>query len=136
MVTADRLLEELEGCRWFVMRQLADEAEERGDAELAAGWRWLAQRRKWPAANALNSPDPYLWRFKHGSAAGQPSSLPESVFPFLAGEDAPARERAMNESGYILDRRQSWQVRSASEGELLTDTARAVGRWLAAGHVH
>jgi hypothetical protein len=45
---ADRLLAHLEGCRWQAMRELADCAEEEGDAELAAGWRWLAEHRKGP----------------------------------------------------------------------------------------
>jgi hypothetical protein len=44
----DILLQQLEDCRWQALRELADEAEERGEADLAAGYRWLAENKKWP----------------------------------------------------------------------------------------
>lgn len=49
MNTRERLLGELDGCRWLLLRALADDADERGQDTLAAGWRWLAENRYWPS---------------------------------------------------------------------------------------
>ena len=38
MTLRNRLLQELDDCRWFAMRQLADECEERGEVDEALGW--------------------------------------------------------------------------------------------------
>ncbi len=50
--TQDKLLAEFFTYKWFIMYQLADEAEERGATTEAKGWRWLAENEKWP--NALD----------------------------------------------------------------------------------
>ncbi len=48
--TRDKLLAEFTTYRWFIMRQLADEAEERGATAEAKGWRWLAENERWPSS--------------------------------------------------------------------------------------
>lgn len=48
MTKQEQLLSDLAECRWIIMSQLADEAEERGDDTLAAGWRWLVEKKRWP----------------------------------------------------------------------------------------
>jgi hypothetical protein len=48
-----RLLAALEDSRWTHMRILADAAEDEGNATLAAGWRWLADNKRWPRVNYL-----------------------------------------------------------------------------------
>lgn len=54
MTLRNRLLQELDDCRWFAMRQLADECEERGDVDEALGWRWLADNKRWPKPDRKN----------------------------------------------------------------------------------
>jgi hypothetical protein len=43
-----RLLAGLENSRWDYMLVLADWAEEEGNTTLARGWRWLADKHRWP----------------------------------------------------------------------------------------
>src|SRR5262245_50688549 len=52
------LVRELGDCRWQIMRVAADLADEAGDARLAAGWRWLADGRRWPATLGRDKGDP------------------------------------------------------------------------------
>lgn len=44
----ETLLAGLDNCRWNYLRGLADAAEDEGRLDLARGWRWLADHRKWP----------------------------------------------------------------------------------------
>jgi hypothetical protein len=46
---AKELLKELVSARSYLMSQLADEAEERGEQYLAEAWRWMRDNRKWPS---------------------------------------------------------------------------------------
>ncbi len=46
--TEEVLLGELEDNRWLILKQLADQCEERGDEQGAKGWGWLANNKKWP----------------------------------------------------------------------------------------
>jgi len=48
MTQEEKLLSDLVECRWFVMRELADLAEEKGDERGARAWRWLADNKRWP----------------------------------------------------------------------------------------
>lgn len=109
MTLRNRLLQELDDCRWFAMRQLADECEERGEVDEALGWRWLAENRRWPY------PDRKNYRFLgypeknpgyRSRPKGDPSRLPDSVI-------AKMKKRS-----------------HASEAWLLALAAKAVGGWL------
>jgi hypothetical protein len=44
----ESLLDGLDNCRWNYLRGLADAAEDEGTPDLARGWRWMADQRKWP----------------------------------------------------------------------------------------
>ncbi len=46
----DKLLKELEDYRWFVLANLADLSEEKGDLTSSKGYRYLADHKKWPGA--------------------------------------------------------------------------------------
>jgi hypothetical protein len=101
-----RLLAALATCRWDHMRVLADAAEDAGDPELAAGWRWLATRRKWP--------NDYGWRHSWFLTAPRECvSRDDDRLPDSDAYDDPPRD------GFVL-------VTDALEWG-----ARAVGRWLA-----
>ncbi len=59
--TTLKLYDELENYRWFILQQLADDAEERGETVEAKGWRYLAERQRWPIVYAGPS---YGWKFR------------------------------------------------------------------------
>jgi hypothetical protein len=71
----ERTLAALEDCRWSQMRIIADAAEEAGDDQLARGWRWLADNRKWPEENP---PGPSgAWSFSwYNRPLGRPGRPP------------------------------------------------------------
>jgi hypothetical protein len=106
------LLSELEDYRWFVFAELADLAEEEGDADQAAGWRWLAEFRKWPAHRRRTGAGErrYAW-----VATDRQEGLTEHELP---GELY----------GLVYPRRDTWGGTTLSG--LLAQTAGAVGRWL------
>ena len=66
----DRMLAGLQDCRWRQMRVIADAADDAGDQQLATGWRWLADNRRWACEGGV--PDEgltyYLWNRSAGPA--------------------------------------------------------------------
>jgi hypothetical protein len=83
------LLDGLENCRWGQMVVLADAAEEKGDAALAAGWRWLADNRKWPDEEAWAENWGEYWAvfYRQGETsegAGRTHELPLEMFDAVA----------------------------------------------------
>jgi hypothetical protein len=69
MTDYQALLRGLESCRWAYMQGLADAAEDQGEEALAAGWRWLADNRKWPMS------------LKYGRYAFELSAAPLRIMP-------------------------------------------------------
>jgi hypothetical protein len=100
-----RLLQQLCDCRWQAMLELADEAEERGDAVTASGWRWLAERRRWPRYSAKH----YRWTMvgRYDREDFIPAILLRNLYP----------------------------KRSVSLSRLLEGTAEEVGKLLAEGEL-
>lgn len=92
-----------------VLAALADDAEECGEPDLAAGFRWLAEHGRWPALRSR--PGGAYWYWCCGVRRQRfwdNWELPAETYP---GPIGPA----------------------ASFGECLEGGARAVGRWLLAG---
>ena len=108
----DRVLAGLDACRWRQMRIIADAAEDAGEHLLAAGWRWLADNRKWPE-----------WR-PGGGPGGQYTWTPAEDFG-----DKTARESHLPAA--VVWRR-GGPPRFGPLTELLHASARAIGEWLAA----
>lgn len=75
--TRERLLQELEDCRWFALHQLADEAEESGDHILARGWRWLAVNKKWPYT--IGRDIYYTWDWDDDDCEEDENCLPNEI---------------------------------------------------------
>jgi len=73
-----KLLNELEDYRWVILAQLADEAEENADTA-AAGWRWLAENRKYPIFNIDNAT--YYWHFYNDAKLPSTSEEDYNVLP-------------------------------------------------------
>jgi hypothetical protein len=112
-----RLLGGLDDCRWDHMRVLADAAEEAGDAELAAGWRWLAGNQQWPNDIVTDNDHFFFWDNrgrKEEWKKGEKSMLPPAVFRCL-----PAANRDKDSAYY------------ESMAEALEAAARAAGEHLA-----
>src|SRR5262249_50001658 len=73
---------ELDLSRWEPMMVLADLEEEQGSATLAAGWRWLAKYRKWPAVEPNTGAVPgmlWSWFWATEENAADECSLPAPV---------------------------------------------------------
>jgi hypothetical protein len=94
--TERRLLGELDEYRWFVMNQLADLADDEGNATLARGWRWLANNRKWPAHHGKGpggGGEPFYYAFAEPDSPWQADEeLSEHELPGdvdLGGPDGP-----------------------------------------------
>jgi hypothetical protein len=71
----ERGLRELENCRWATLGALADAAEKAGNTFLAAGFRWLAEHRKWPAHrhvrwDSARQSEGWAYQFERGEQPG------------------------------------------------------------------
>lgn len=104
----DKLLKTLDECRWFHMNLIADKAEEEGDEELAAGWRWLAENRSWPT-----------FRIEHPTPSQERKGFKPIVQWFWAGVDCPSSVPFI--SARTFD----------TELKALQEAAREIGKWLA-----
>jgi hypothetical protein len=135
-----KLLVGLDSCRWEQMRVLADAAEDNGDPVLAAGWRWLADNRKWPGADALGEGETFYWRaVRHEDQ----SSYGPDVLPWGAFQRLPVRATNPRARTALLLKYMARPDPEAPEDfynavplclpEALEMTARAVGEWLAEG---
>jgi hypothetical protein len=119
-----RTLTALEECRWQQMQVIADAAEEGGDGQLAAGWRWLADNRKWP--EEMRGPSRDLWplwycgEYEEAPHESYMDALPEGAFYLL-----PARVRY----DFHAMRRYKAMAPLPTSGAL-AEAARAVGLWL------
>lgn len=60
MTNRERLQSEVDNFHQEILGKLGDEAADRGDTKLEAGYRWLAAAGKWPYQNRR-----YLDRFQH-----------------------------------------------------------------------
>lgn len=72
MTNRERLHAEVDSCQSFLLSQLADEAEESGDADLAAGYRWLRDHGRWPALTASGN---HRWHNSYERGFHAPSNL-------------------------------------------------------------
>lgn len=110
-----KLLGELEEYRWHLMRLLADEAEENGQEEESLGWRYMADKRRYPV-NDLNS---YGWTFAWTHIPDDlvrsltwRHFLPKKCQPFFPNRIRERREAQLHEQNHLLM------------------SARAIGKWL------
>jgi hypothetical protein len=83
MTNEERLMSEVDSFREMILGKLADEALDRGEGKLAAGYRWLLEERKWPTRRKETSRRIYwIWFICRGSQedsdALPPGSLPKS----------------------------------------------------------
>jgi hypothetical protein len=120
----DGLLAGLDACRWDQMRVLADAYDERGDTATAAGWRWLADKGRWPVETAFNG-QAGCWTMSDGWAAA------DAMFdhPSAWEERSPAC-RYLPPS--VVQGMKSLFSRSDARTTVwLTLAALAVGEWLA-----
>src|SRR5262245_31355102 len=109
MTTERCLLANLEDCQWQALRMLADAAEERGDAERAVGYRWLAEKHRWPTMMWLGTGlEIYYWRGWRGND-GEPAYLPTEMVSRVNYGDQFGRK---------------------SLAALMKATAQVAGRWL------
>jgi hypothetical protein len=126
----DRTLAGLEACRWQQMQVIADAADDAGDAVLAAGWRWLAEHRKWVGRDLVHSAY-YVWCPEHQYHAqamlhplerGRPpeTQLPRGALEILLAHYREEGQREPDGGDFRFTR-------------LMTNTARAVGEWLMRG---
>lgn len=85
----ERLLDQLRECRWQAMRELADEAEERGDEVMALGWRWLANNKKWPYVQIDEDAEDDVWigiyAWYDQDGIPDENSLPKEYLPTKSG---------------------------------------------------
>lgn len=119
MTDREKLLAALDSVRWQLLRELADEARDRGDDATADGWLWLAESRKSPAwifhgVGDLR-PDWYV------GGDGSPHWLPSDAYGLIPGATAPRRERL------------PWQQ---SEATAFEADGVAVGAWLHGQRAH
>lgn len=108
----DALLEELVNARWEIMKALADAAEEDGEQEMALGWRWMAENKKWPASGDLIDHVDYGFYIvgRPQDAHSPPDTIPADT---------------------ISTTRTYWPV-SNSLKECLTRVAFCIGKWIIA----
>lgn len=99
----DKLLSDLEDSRSFCLRQLADEAEERGEDTTASGYRWLADNKKSPRRNNLV----YEWFYSYNYNL--------TKFEYFLPYDV---------------KKYGSMKTSVSFSKIMDKAAKAVGRWL------
>lgn len=97
------LLRDLDEGRWLTLRAMADLAESEGRDAEAAGWRWLAERKKMPQCAGWSSPS-YAWMPLQSLDSSYRCGLPCGL---------AVREYASEAAAYVA-------------------AAKAVGEWLAA----
>jgi hypothetical protein len=91
MTDADRIASvnaELDRGPWDCLLVLADLAEERGEGELAAGYRWLARERKHPHRRFIREDGTmaWIWIISLSSPLLNPwNGLPRSTWKALGG---------------------------------------------------
>ena len=112
MTTYENLLRAAGTCQRDALLMLADCCEEEGRAETAAGYRWLAEKKRWPRYD--ESTDQWkLYASSEADRAGVPYD-PEDL-PFESLRDGDGVER--------------W-FRYQKPEEALEAGAKAVGAWL------
>lgn len=114
MTDREILLETLDRVLWDVMGQCADECEDRGESWTAAGWRWLAEHRRFP--RLLQGC--YMWAMCNDPRSG--CDLPKETADHLR---AP------------LMWKDSFWRHSPSLSDALEDAAVALGKMLEAEHL-
>jgi hypothetical protein len=139
----DRVLAQLDDVRWQQMLVIADAAEEAGDAVSAAGWRWMAEHRRWP----VEARGVHRW-YRGLEDDRQAAYLPEEVFDRLPGEAGVGegyRARRWTVGQELREYQDPWKYlpdrtqRKRDPGNLPADSrllavvARAVGEWLTGG---
>ena len=86
------LLADLAETPRHLMRVLADEADDAGEPWLAAGWRWLAENRKWPWWVNVPPDGPLRWGWSLTS--GPPSArLPDGARAFYPDGEKPGKKK-------------------------------------------
>jgi hypothetical protein len=80
------------------MLAIADQCEERGDVHLAAGWRWLAKRKKHPGRVNFWQWSSMLYSQRSGYNPPGSWQLPSAAFSWL-GACRPRIGRKFNEFG-------------------------------------
>jgi hypothetical protein len=84
-----RLLNDLEVCRYYCLLALQDAALDEGDDDTAMAWGWLAQNKRWPSQDEAGL---YRWR-PHVEGAGKPDKR-EDVMPGAVLEKMAVRRHA------------------------------------------
>jgi hypothetical protein len=123
--TKRRLIGELADIHFSTMRLIADTCEEMGQSEEAAGWRWLADNKRWPSSRSRRG-HPVLYGFSF--------RRDEDFFDFgtkLNGVRIKSKyEHELPNS--IYHRFYTWERKlEESIDQVLRTTAVAVGKWLA-----
>ncbi len=77
--TRIRLLYELNNCLWNAMLLLADDCMERRDLVREKGWRWLAEKQRYPAVSCRGMG---WWQF--GTEGQKQNELPKSACSFVS----------------------------------------------------
>jgi hypothetical protein len=115
------------------MRILADAAEDEGNPTLAAGWRWLADNRRWPL-RTRNLPNRGVTKPRHRGVYYLWSTWSNYPSVVLAPEDhLPVSIADLIESPHVTkDYFHSGVVACDSLTTLLELTAQAAGEHLAA----
>jgi hypothetical protein len=109
------LLEELERCRWITMMLIADECEENGEAQKAAGWRWLCEHRRWPSESLFSGV--HRWAFYvYWGPRHRPNILPIFHATSEGGILAPQCQASSRKLTKLLD------ATAVYMGEMLSPT--------------
>jgi hypothetical protein len=128
MTDRDRIERDIDQGPWPALLALADMAEEAGDPALAAGYRWLASLKKFPAG------DRGLWFWMPRRASGFRGTYTE----FDAGAPGSANARLPDPVYWPVEKGAPLVIgRRPGEFDTISGAfraaARAAGAWLAAG---
>lgn len=86
LVNEKALLANASNCQADALNLLADEAEDRGNEELALGYRWLALNEKWPMSRRLRKGEDgfgsgyWYWTRQGHEFFADSYELPEKAF--------------------------------------------------------
>ncbi len=119
-----RLNTEADTCHEYVLLRLADAHEEAGNATLADGYRWLAEKQRWPARRG----DRWFWRGPQRRPHEAEGPDVESA-TYSHGLPPPVLSAIKRRKMGLVIGRQPDEFLSAAEA--LAVGARFLGKWLA-----
>lgn len=125
MSNQERLLAELTQCRFFLMGQLADLAEEEGRTQDANAWRWLAQHRKYPSPRSGGK-----WGWVFNQRRARYRNVEQKDHDRRRVKDAEFKGPTCLPITLIEQKLMASTTSATSEAEALLDAVKAMGQLL------